>query len=86
MDAGHYHARTAGLATYFDLRNVHVQCTFCNRFKHGNLPAYALALIAKYGPNILKELDAERRKIKKYTIKEYEELTNKYEELIKTLC
>lgn len=85
LDAGHYYARTAGLATFFDPRNVNGQCRACNLFRHGNLPAYALALKAKYGPDILEELDAERRKIKKYTVAEYQALTEKYKKLIEEL-
>lgn len=85
LDAGHYYARTAGLATFFDPRNVNGQCRSCNLFRHGNLPAYALALQKKYGPNILEELDSERRKIKKYSVAEYQQLTEHYKELIKAL-
>lgn len=85
VDAGHYVPRSAGLSLYFDLRNIHVQCVGCNRFRHGNLQAYAIALRNKYGPNILEELDAERRKIKKYTIQEYQALTQHYKELLEKL-
>lgn len=84
-DAGHYYARTTGLALFFDPRNVNGQCRSCNLFRHGNLPAYALALKQKYGPNILEELDAKRREIKKYTVKEYLDLTEEYKEKLKTL-
>lgn len=85
VDAGHYVPRSAGLSLYFDPRNVHVQCVACNRFRHGNLQAYAIALRNKYGPDILEELDAERRKIKKYSIAEYQQLTEHYKKLIDTL-
>lgn len=85
LDCGHYIPKTAGLSIYFHEKNNHAQCTGCNRFRHGNLAAYAIALRQKYGPNILEELDAERRKIKKYTVSEYQELTKHYAELIKTL-
>ncbi len=85
MDCGHYIAKTGGLAIYFLEKNLASQCTFCNRFKHGNLAAYAIALRQKYGPNILEELDAERRKIKKYTVAEYQALTEKYIKLIEGL-
>lgn len=82
MDAGHYIPKTAGLALYFDERNVNCQCTYCNRWMHGNLSKYALALIRKYGNNILYELDEKRNKIKKITAEEYKEFIEKY----KTLC
>lgn len=61
FDAGHYIPKsTGGAALYFNERNVHPQCTGCNRFRHGNLTAYALRLQTKYGTEILKELDALR--------------------------
>ena len=85
LDCGHYIPKTAGLSIYFLETNNHAQCTGCNRFRHGNLPAYALALRQKYGEGILEELDAKRRQIKKYTVAEYQELTKHYSELLKTL-
>ena len=44
-DAGHFrHDRLD-----FDTRNVHCQCQKCNRFLHGNLGNYALALAEEIG-------------------------------------
>jgi hypothetical protein len=76
--AGHFFPRTTGLALYFDERNVNCQCLACNVFKAGNLSAYAVALRAKYGPDILEELDAERRKTRKFTRAEYQTLIDQY--------
>jgi hypothetical protein len=78
MDAGHYIPKTAGLSLYFDERNVNIQCTYCNRWMHGNLSQYALALIEKYGENILKDLDSERHKFKKISVIEYQKLIEEY--------
>ena len=78
QDAGHYIAKTGGLSIYFDERNVHSQCTGCNRFRHGNLPDYALALQRRYGPNILQELKDQKQKIRKISNKEYLELIDYY--------
>ena len=80
--AGHYIPKTAGLSIYFDERNVNCQCIGCNCFRHGNLSAYAVAMRAKYGPNILEELDAKRRQFKKYTVMEYQQLIAYYSALI----
>ena len=77
-DAGHYIPRTAGLATYFDERNVNCQCTYCNRWMHGNLSRYAIALRKKYGETILEDLDNKRKTITKITDIEYIELIKKY--------
>lgn len=81
-DAGHYIPKTAGLSIYFDERNVNCQCTGCNRFKHGNLSNYAIAIMEKYGDSILVELDNERRKIRKIDNQEYVELIEKYKRKI----
>jgi len=78
MDAGHYIPKTAGLNLYFDEKNVHCQCTYCNRWMHGNLSKYALALIKKYGKDILKELDKKRYTTKKISIPEYQKLIEEY--------
>jgi hypothetical protein len=78
MDAGHYIPKTAGLSLYFDERNVNCQCTYCNRWMHGNLSRYAIALRKKYGENILEELDKERIKIKKISNEEYVSLIEMY--------
>jgi hypothetical protein len=78
MDAGHYIPKTAGLSLYFDERNVNCQCTYCNRWMHGNLSRYAIELRKKYGNDILERLDELRRKTIKISTKEYEELIEKY--------
>lgn len=78
MDAGHYIPKTAGLTLYFDERNVNCQCTHCNRWMHGNLSDYAIALRRKYGEKILEELDAEKHTLKKIKNEEYKMLIEKY--------
>lgn len=77
-DAGHYIPKTAGLSLYFDERNVNAQCTYCNRWMHGNLAPYAIALRKKYGEAILEDLDRERHVVKKISIDEYKQLIEKY--------
>ena len=77
-DAGHYVAKTKGLSIYFHEKNVHAQCTGCNRFRHGNLDAYAIALRRKYGEGILEELNEERQKTRKISAVEYKQLIEEY--------
>ncbi len=61
MDAGHYvNAGKSPPPLYFNEKNVHAQCTACNRFKHGNLEVYARNLVRQYGANILEELETMR--------------------------
>jgi len=81
-DAGHYIPRTAGMSLYFDERNVNCQCTNCNRWMHGNLSKYAIALMKKYGKGILEELDEKRKTVLRISISDYEALIEKY----KTMC
>ena len=76
--AGHFVPKSYGLSLYFDPKNVNFQCVPCNLFRHGNLSSYAVALRKNYGPNILEELDAKRKEVKKYTRSEYMDLIEKY--------
>lgn len=80
MDAGHYIPKTAGLSLYFDEKNVNAQCTYCNRWMHGNLSKYALALRKKYGENILEELDIKRSNFRKINSLEYKQMIEKYKQ------
>lgn len=63
MHAGHYIRASAGLSTYFDEQNVHVQCYACNIWRDGNSDEYALKLQKKYGENILNELNIRKHRI-----------------------
>ena len=77
MQNGHYYSRSINYLRY-DPRNCAAQCVGCNIFKEGNKPAYALALIRKYGKNILEELEKDSRKYKQWTIQDLEKLIKKY--------
>jgi len=77
-DAGHYIPKTAGLSLYFDEKNVNCQCTYCNRWMHGNLSKYAIALRRKYGENILEELDQKRKEKIVYDELQYRKLIEEY--------
>lgn len=83
MDAGHYIPKTYGLSIYFEEKNVHPQCTGCNRFRRGNLTAYAIALRKRYGETILEELDALKHQTRKFSESDYEELIERYKSLLK---
>jgi hypothetical protein len=85
MDAGHYHARTTGLALYFHEANVWPQCTGCNRFRHGNIPAFSLFLQNRFGPGILPELDEIRRTFRKISETDYLELIAEYQKKLEAL-
>jgi hypothetical protein len=85
LDSGHYIPKTYGLSIYFEERNVHPQCTGCNRFRRGNLTAYALALRKRYGENILEELDALKHQPRKFSKSDYEEMIETYKRKLNEL-
>lgn len=82
QDAGHYIPKSVGGANlYFNEKNVHTQCTACNRFRHGNLHTYALRLQDKYGKNILQWLEAYRKDTTPYNAAELTLLIKHYKKL-----
>ena len=64
--------------TYFNEKNVHLQCRSCNFFKDGARDVYALKLIERYGDGIIQELHKENKQ-KSWTKTELEEIIKKYE-------
>src|SRR3990167_1432031 len=54
LEAGHFVPRQH--ATRWDERNVHGQCSYCNRWLHGNLYAYGKRLALDYGQPVVDEL------------------------------
>ena len=56
MHASHFYAATF-LATRWDERNVNGCCVKCNVFLHGNLLEYRKGMIAKYGIEVVNELE-----------------------------
>jgi hypothetical protein len=55
-DAGHlYHAAKTNQVSY-DERNIHAQCSSCNRFDSGRHALYAEKVVRMYGCNVLTEL------------------------------
>ena len=84
MDAGHYKLRQH-IGTRWIEKNVHCQCTACNRFKHGNLSIYAVRLEKKYGFGILQELEDLKNSNKRYKTLELEKLIEYYKNKIEVL-
>jgi hypothetical protein len=56
--AGHFISRGMGGASgvYWDERNIHAQCSQCNRFEQGNQSGYREFMIEEYGEHIEDEL------------------------------
>lgn len=54
--AGHWrHGKLK--ATYFFEKNIHLQCSSCNTYKHGMRDVYAVKLEEKYGYGILQYIN-----------------------------
>ncbi len=82
QDLGHYIHRDC---LDFDEINNHCQCTYCNRFLHGNLGVYAECLIAEYGEEAIIRLRQRANQVKKFTVTELENLILDYKQKIKEL-
>lgn len=84
MDAGHYRhtsKKKGGIRTKaidYDERNIHPQCTYCNRMLHGNLARYSMALEEEYGHGIIQELHNAYQKAKELTNEELAAIIQKY--------
>ena len=49
VDAGHFISKNKGGRLWFEWRNIHPQCGYCNRYLHGNQVAYTLFMVERYG-------------------------------------
>jgi len=76
--AGHFISRRHN-ATLFNEMNVHGQCINCNMWDYGNSGVYAQNLIRDYGKEKFDELVAKGKTIKQFTIKELENIIEKYD-------
>lgn len=69
-NGGHFIAQGSSGALRFDILNINKQCVGCNLFKHGNLIEYRIGLCKKYGDGVVKDLEARRHDVKKWTREE----------------
>lgn len=82
--AGHFiHGSTK--RSYFEPKNVHLQCRSCNFFKNGARDVYALFLVKKYGKGIIEELHAINKDKRPWTKKELLRIEELYKEKLKEL-
>ena len=82
MDAGHF---IGGHKNYnfYDTRNIHPQCTYCNRFMHGNLVPYYEYMMENYGKAVIDELKTYKEKI--FTVDELEGMIASYKLKLKEI-
>lgn len=74
------------MATAFDLRNIHLQCPYCNNQLHWNLIEYRKNMIEQFGEDLVLELEEKKNQTKDFTLEELEALlaqTNRLIELEK---
>lgn len=62
------------MATAFDLRNIHLQCPYCNNQLHWNLIEYRKNMIEQFGEDLVLELEEKKNQTKNFTIEELEAL------------
>lgn len=84
LDGGHFIATTSA-AVRFDERNINAQCLRCNRFLHSNARGYYKGMLAKYGPDITADLEAQEFVTKKWSEQELLELDQYYKERLEEL-
>lgn len=80
-DCGHFVLRDRG-PTRYDERNSNLQCRACNRFKNGLQYEHGKAIDLKFGPGTADELVTLGRGTQKSTQDYYEEVAQKYKELL----
>lgn len=82
LQNGHFVSR-GKLATRYDEQNCQVQCADCNEKKKGNKEVFAWNLIKKYGHEIVEELNLRSRALTQMKRRDYIDLIEKYEALLK---
>lgn len=82
--AGHYLTTGARPEHRFNEMNCHKQTSYCNNFNSGNVAAYRIALIDKYGLEAVEEMEANHQ-AKKYTCEDLLAIEQKYKLKLKNL-
>lgn len=83
-DAGHFINRR-WMAVRWDERNVHAQCSSCNRFDEGNAIGYARFMDKKYGTDVVDLLFALKQETMKWSDWELKQLELDYKKKTKAL-
>lgn len=85
FDAGHFKKAEIYSGVIFYERNVHAQCSKCNRFLGGNELNYREGLVKRYGLDFINELEtyANETRNYKFTKDELIEIKKRYNEKIR---
>ena len=79
MDAGHFFHGSHQRPISYDHRNIHAQCTACNRYRDGARDEYACYIAKRYGPDTLEELRTLKHSGKELKRADLEELIEQLE-------
>jgi hypothetical protein len=85
---GHYFPAGVYSGLIFDERNCHAQCnSYCNMYLSGNLSAYRIGLVNRYGREFVEQLEADSivKRNYKYTKEELIDIKNLYSAKIKEI-
>jgi len=82
MQAGHYVSSRCN-AILFEENNVHVQCSRCNVYLHGNQERYSAFMLNKYGPSEVERLQLLRNASRQFTKDELVEMRIDFMDRIK---
>ena len=87
FDGGHYRKAEIYRGLIFHEWNVHKQCSYCNRFLHGNEIEYRNGLIQRIGLEKVQllELEAKRTQQRKWTRTELVEIRDEYKQKLKLM-
>lgn len=72
----------------FDEENINQQCSFCNKYKSGNLAVYSIYLINKLGTIKFKALDIRHTKAiggEKRSVEDYEKIIKETKDKIREI-
>jgi hypothetical protein len=84
LQAGHFVPGRHNSILY-DERNVHAQCYLCNMILKGNPRKYDAFMRAKYGQDVIDELDSMDADMRRWTPAELLELIQHYKQRVKEL-
>ena len=84
LQAGHFIPGRRNANLYYE-RGCHAQCYNCNINLRGNTLEYMDALIELYGLEVIEELRANDKQIRKYTIEELQEMIKNYTQKLKEI-
>lgn len=83
-DASHYRPAGVNSELKFDERNIHICCQVCNQHRSGNLTAFRIFMVAKYGNELVEQFD-NNHEITKRSREDYQAIEAEYKEKLKAL-